>query len=117
MTATLRYPRESACLLLKCERGLLVSETRQAAEPRGAARAEHLWNIPAHRRAWVQVGRAEGAYGQLYQRFCHFLETDAVYLLNDAMQTLPKGAVPWLLLTSPSTHRRAARLVPFGNPC
>jgi hypothetical protein len=55
------------------------------------ARAEHLWNIPAHRQAWVAVGRAEGGYGQLYQRFCHFLETDAVYLLNDAMQTLPKG--------------------------
>ena len=34
----------------------------------------------------------EGGYGQLYQRFCHFLDTDAVYLLNDAMQTLPKGA-------------------------
>lgn len=60
--------------------------------------AEHLWNIPAHRAAWVHVGQTEGAYGQLYQRFCHFLETDAVYLLNDAMQTLPKGATSLLPL-------------------
>ena len=53
--------------------------------------AEHLWNIPAHREAWRAVAAQEGGYGQLYQRFCHFLDTDAVYLLNDAMQTLPKG--------------------------
>ncbi len=34
----------------------------------------------------------EGGFGQLYHSFCHFLETDAIYLLNDAVQTLPTGA-------------------------
>jgi hypothetical protein len=54
--------------------------------------AVHLWNIPAHREAWKRVGQQEGGYGQLYQHFAHFLETDAIYLLNDAMEILPKGA-------------------------
>ncbi len=56
--------------------------------------AVHLWNIPAHREAWKRVGKEEGGYGQLYQHFAHFLETDAIYLLNDAMEILPKGAHP-----------------------
>ncbi|CAL8466128.1 g5664 [Coccomyxa elongata] len=50
----------------------------------------HLWNIPAHREAWKRVGQEEGGYGHLYQHFAHFLETDAIYLLNDAMEILPK---------------------------
>lgn len=54
--------------------------------------AVHLWNIPAHREAWKRVGQDEGGYRQLYQHFAHFLETDAIYLLNDAMEILPKGA-------------------------
>lgn len=54
--------------------------------------AVHLWNIPAHKEAWKRVGHQEGGYGQLYQHFAHFLETDAIYLLNDAMEILPKGA-------------------------
>ena len=55
-------------------------------------RAEHLWDIPAHRQAWERVAHGEGGFGQLYHSFCHFLETDAIYLLNDAVQTLPTGA-------------------------
>ncbi len=54
-------------------------------------RAEHLWDIPAHRQAWERVAAHEGGFGQLYHSFCHFLETDAIYLLNDAVQTLPTG--------------------------
>lgn len=54
-------------------------------------RAEHLWDIPAHRQAWERVAAQEGGFGQLYHSFCHFLETDAIYLLNDAVQTLPAG--------------------------
>ena len=53
--------------------------------------AEHLWDIPAHRQAWERVAAQEGGFGQLYHSFCHFLETDAIYLLNDAVQTLPSG--------------------------
>lgn len=53
--------------------------------------AEHLWDIPAHRQAWERVAAQEGGFGQLYHSFCHFLETDAIYLLNDAVQTLPTG--------------------------
>ncbi len=37
------------------------------------------------------MAQQEGGYGQLYQHFAHFLETDAIYLLNDAMEILPKG--------------------------
>ena len=58
----------------------------------GVAVAVHLWNIPAHREAWKRVAHEQGGYGQLYQHFAHFLETDAIYLLNDAMEILPKGA-------------------------
>ncbi|CAK0786013.1 hypothetical protein CVIRNUC_009226 [Coccomyxa viridis] len=50
---------------------------------------QHLWDIPAHRQAWERVAHGEGGFGQLYHSFCHFLETDAIYLLNDAVQTLP----------------------------
>jgi len=55
--------------------------------------AEHLWDIPAHRQAWERVAAQEGGFGQLYHSFCHFLETDAIYLLNDAVQTLPTGVL------------------------
>ena len=69
----------------------LVSITNEEFR-RCCGRAEHLWDIPAHRQAWERVAHGEGGFGQLYHSFCHFLETDAIYLLNDAVQTLPTGA-------------------------
>ena len=50
----------------------------------------YLWDVPAHRVAWRSVAAAEAGPQQAYGRFMHFLDTDAIYLLDDAMARLAK---------------------------
>ena len=49
--------------------------------------AEYLWQIPAHQEAWVKLSASNA---RLYEQFCHFLETDSIHLLDEAMKLLPE---------------------------
>ena len=48
---------------------------------------EYLWQIPAHQEAWVKLSASNA---RLYEQFCHFLETDSIHLLDEAMKLLPE---------------------------
>ena len=52
--------------------------------------SEYLWRVPIHKQRWKEIAAEDGTEDGLYGRFCHHLETDAIYLLNDAMELLPK---------------------------
>eukprot|EP00884_Botryococcus_braunii_P021437 jgi/Botrbrau1/7978/Bobra.384_2s0006.1 len=51
---------------------------------------QYLWRVPIHKQRWKEIAAEDGTEDGLYGRFCHHLETDAIYLLNDAMELLPK---------------------------
>ncbi len=52
--------------------------------------ADYLWKVPVHHKRWVEIAAAEGGEDALYGKFCHHLETDAIWLLNDALDLLPQ---------------------------